>query len=246
MDFSTWTTRSADAVRLKRLFAGGVVGMLLLVAGGAFIVLTSNHEAVAKEEEIVAVELAKEPEPEPEVEPEPPPPVEKAAPAARPGPRLPKIETPTEISNEKPEEKNPAPNTGSGDPLLGAEPGGGGTDPKAPEAAVVAPPKAVEPPKPAVKRPVRISEDMPPPVVIEEIAPPYPPDARAAGIEGVVAVRVLVGTDGMVKSTKVLKGPPELAPACEVAAKAWRFKPYVVDGEPTAFVKLKICRYRLR
>jgi protein TonB len=248
MDLSTWTTRNADAVRMKRLFAGGVVGVMLLVAGGAFIVLTSTHEAAAKEEDIVAVELAREPEPEPEPEPapEPPPPVEKAAPAARPGPRLPKLEVPTEVSNDKPEEKDPAPNTGTGDPLQGATPGGGGTDPKAPEAAVVEPPKPTVPPKPAAKKPVRISEDMPPPVVLEDVAPSYPPEARAAGIEGVVAVRVLVGTDGVVKSTKVLKGPPELAPACEAAAKQWRFKPYLLDGEPTAFVKMKICRYRLR
>jgi protein TonB len=249
MDLSTWTTRGGDALRTRRLIAGGGVGLMLIGGGLGFIVLTSKSVNAAIEEDPVAVQLAEEPEVEPEPEPEPPPPPEpepqKEAP--KPGPRMPTLEIPTEISDDKPDEKDPSNSAGEGDPLKGAVRGGGG---KAAERAVVEAPVPDKPPEPPPapkpRKPVRITEDMPKPVVLGDGNYEYPASAKASGIEGTVAVRVLVGESGTVVSTKVLKGPPELAPACEAAAKQWRFQPYLVDGVPTKFIKLKICRFRLR
>jgi TonB family protein len=238
MDFSTWTTRGADSLRTRRLFAGGVIGFALVAAGLSFIILTSKSvEAATEEDEAQAVELAKEPEPEPE--PEAPPPETKPQPKVH----QPKIAVPTEISKEQLKEAEPV-KTDDKDPFEDDKP------PEQPKPQIVEAPKEVAPVKPPQRpvetKPVRITEDMPPPVKIAEPNAEYPQSAKDNGIEGTVAVRVLVGTDGSVKSTKVLKGPPELAPACEAVAKQMRFQPYRVDGVPTEFIKLKVCRFKLR
>jgi len=239
MDFSTWTTHGADATRIRRFLLGGCIGAGLIGGVLAFVIVTSKSVAAATEEEDpVAVELASEPEPEPAAEP--PPPERKE----QPKPKQPKLTVPTEISSDKLEEKEPV-KTDEADPFEEQEPA------QEPVKQVVEAPAPVEPvkpppPKPEIKKPIRISEDMPPPVVVSDVSPEYPASAKAAGVEGTVAVRVVVGTDGTVKSTKVLKGPPELGPACEAAAKQWRFQPYRVDGAPTEFIKLKVCRFRLR
>ncbi len=239
MDFSTWTTRGADSMRVRRLLAGGCVGITLVGAGLSFIILTSKSvEAATEEEDVTAVDLAEKPEPEPE--PEPPPPEQKE----QPKPKTTKIAVPTEISKETLQEKEPV-KTDDKDPFEEAGPV------EQPKPQLVLPPKElvpVKPPAPKVieKKPVRITEDMAPPVKITEPNAEYPQSAKDNGIEGTVAVRVVVGTDGAVKSTKVLKGPPELAPACEAVAKQMRFQPYQVDGVLTEFIKLKVCRFKLR
>ena len=42
----------------------------------------------------------------------------------------------------------------------------------------------------------------------------------------------LIGTDGTVKDVRVESGLPILAQAAIDAVKQWRYKPYMIDGEP--------------
>jgi protein TonB len=57
--------------------------------------------------------------------------------------------------------------------------------------------------------------------------PTYPQDARKAGQEGVVVIRVLVGTDGSATDTSVFasSGYRSLDEAAARAVKRWRFSP---------------------
>jgi len=70
------------------------------------------------------------------------------------------------------------------------------------------------------------------PEAIEKPQPEYPEAARRAGVEGTVLVQALVGTDGRVKDTKVVKSVPGLDDAAVAAARKWVFKPALSHGEP--------------
>ena len=75
-------------------------------------------------------------------------------------------------------------------------------------------------------------EDLP--EVIERVAPDYPTWAREKGVEGTVMVQALVGKDGRVKDTMVVKSIPMLDDYAIAAVKQWRFKPARTKGEPVA------------
>jgi protein TonB len=159
--------------------------------------------------------------------------------AAAPKPR---IASPLAVPDDKPEEKDPTP------AQTAAE-----VEEEAPEAApavatTVAPPPPPPPPKPkiVVKKPVRLTEDMPKAVQTVMKTPEYPSSAKLAGIAGVVIVKYVVGEDGSVRDAKVLKGPPELQEACLAAVRSWRFQPMFVDGAPIAFVKIARFPFRIR
>ena len=63
-------------------------------------------------------------------------------------------------------------------------------------------------------------------------APPYPPEALAARIQGTVVVRVTIGVDGIPISAEALEGPIELRPTAEAYAMRWKFTPALLDGVP--------------
>ena len=66
-----------------------------------------------------------------------------------------------------------------------------------------------------------------PPVLVDFVSPEYPALAREAGIEGTVAVRVLVNEEGKVISADVLQSDvtDAMAKAAVEAAKKCRFRP---------------------
>ena len=68
--------------------------------------------------------------------------------------------------------------------------------------------------------------------LIHDVAPQYPPEAGRARIEGTVVLMAVIGTDGSVKDVGVESGLPILAQAAIDAVKQWRYKPYMIDGEP--------------
>ena len=68
--------------------------------------------------------------------------------------------------------------------------------------------------------------------LIHDVAPQYPPEAGRARIEGTVVLLAVIGTDGSVKDVRVENGLPILAQAAIDAVKQWRYRPYMIDGEP--------------
>jgi periplasmic protein TonB len=248
--FETWTQKTTDVLRVKRLLIGGGVGLAMVFGGIAFVVLTSSQAAAETDEEeakVVEVQLAKEPKPEPEPPPPLPPPELKPH-HANPGPRLQKLETPTTISEEKVQEKDVKPAGGGEDPYQK----GGGDGSTGPEKAVVEAPVAPPPPPapvlPKVKKPVPVSEGMTPPEpIVKLVKPEYPADAKAAGLEGTVVVRYVVNEQGDVTEVRAMKGPPELHAVCVAAVKAMRFKPALdADGKPVMVVRYMKFPFKLR
>jgi len=62
--------------------------------------------------------------------------------------------------------------------------------------------------------------------------PQFPPDAMAAGIQGVVQVEVVINEEGRVAQARVTRSVPLLDDAALNAVKEWRFKPTLVNGQP--------------
>lgn len=72
------------------------------------------------------------------------------------------------------------------------------------------------------------------PEAITKVPPTYPDIAREAGVDGQVVVQALVGKDGRVKDTRVVKSIPMLDAAAIAAVKQWVFKPALSNNKPVA------------
>ncbi len=66
----------------------------------------------------------------------------------------------------------------------------------------------------------------------ERIAPSYPPQARTARVTGSVTVFMTVDEKGEVAEVQRTSGPELLRRAAEDAARHWKFRPTVVNGQP--------------
>lgn len=66
----------------------------------------------------------------------------------------------------------------------------------------------------------------------KRVSPSYPPVARSQRITGTVKVTLVIDETGEVASIKNTSGPPPLQRAAAEAARRWKFRPTVVDGQP--------------
>jgi TonB family protein len=64
--------------------------------------------------------------------------------------------------------------------------------------------------------------------------PVYPPDAKAKHISGSVVLNALISEEGSVDQLTVVSGPSELRDSALTAVKQWKYKPYLLNGTPTA------------
>ena len=65
---------------------------------------------------------------------------------------------------------------------------------------------------------------------------PTPPQIRGmqARIDGHCRAKILIDKDGVVKCAAVKYGHPLLTPSLLETVRQWRFRPYMVNGKPTA------------
>jgi protein TonB len=69
-------------------------------------------------------------------------------------------------------------------------------------------------------------------LVIQKTTPVYPPLAKAAHVSGTVVIQATISKNGGVGNLRVVSGPAMLRQAALDAVKNWRFRPYLLDGEP--------------
>jgi len=79
--------------------------------------------------------------------------------------------------------------------------------------------------------PVRLPSTIISSKTIDKPAPPYPAIAKAAGVQGAVAVQIVVDEQGRVVSAKATSGNPLLQPAAVQAAYRARFTPTILGGQ---------------
>ncbi len=188
-------------------------------------------------EEKIEEEKPREPEPEPpppalevpkhvKINHEPPPPP----------PKEPDPDTKAKLDEADPsKDKGVAGAHGGGDP--NGKPGGVGTTPK-PESKPEPPPPPPPPPAPKVIKPAMVSEDDIPAKGVSTPPPAYPAAARAAGVQGVVVVRLTIDEQGNVRDAKIVKGDSNFDDVVLAAVKSWKYEPAKhQDGKPFLSVK---------
>jgi periplasmic protein TonB len=84
----------------------------------------------------------------------------------------------------------------------------------------------------ALPQRVRVSQGVSTGLLVTKVPPQYPDDARQARIQGTVVLKALLDTNGDVEDLTLVSGHPLLAPAALEAVKQWKYKPYLLNGQP--------------
>jgi periplasmic protein TonB len=89
-------------------------------------------------------------------------------------------------------------------------------------------------PVPRVATPtrVRVSQGVTQGLLLRKINPAYPPLAKQARIAGAVVLQAEISKDGSIQNLHVISGHPMLVPSAIEAVKQWKYKPYILNGEP--------------
>jgi protein TonB len=70
-------------------------------------------------------------------------------------------------------------------------------------------------------------------MLLAPIQPIYPQIARAAGIQGTVVIQAIISKSGHIESARVLSGSPMLQEAALQAVRAARYRPFLLNNQPT-------------
>jgi protein TonB len=108
---------------------------------------------------------------------------------------------------------------GSASGVLGGILGGAGSGP---------------PPPPKPKGPQRVGGNVMMAMLIRQPMPIYPQIAKTAHISGTVVLHAIIGADGTVQDLQYISGPPLLMRSAMDAVRQWRYRPTMLNGEPTA------------
>jgi protein TonB len=85
---------------------------------------------------------------------------------------------------------------------------------------------------PSTPQRVRISQGVTKGLLMQKIQPAYPPLARAARVQGDVVLSAVIDASGQITNLQLVSGHPMLVPAAFAAVKQWRYKPYLLNGQP--------------
>jgi periplasmic protein TonB len=83
---------------------------------------------------------------------------------------------------------------------------------------------------------VRVGGNIVTPKILKKVAPEYPELARASRLGAIIIVEAQVDTRGLVQSVSVLRGHPLFDEPAAAAVKQWRYRPLLLNGQPTPFI----------
>jgi len=115
-------------------------------------------------------------------------------------------------------------------PCVGCVPGAGSASGYPVGISVIGIPVPPVPSKPIAK-PLRISRMMDG-LLIHRVQPDYPFQAKQVRAQGVVEIAAIISKEGTIENLQILHGPPLLIRAALDAVKQWRYRPYVLNGDP--------------
>lgn len=70
--------------------------------------------------------------------------------------------------------------------------------------------------------------------IITKVTPKYPVEAKEKRIQGIVVLNAVIDKEGNVAELKVDSGPKELRQSALDAVRQWKYKPYLLNGQPVA------------
>jgi periplasmic protein TonB len=91
---------------------------------------------------------------------------------------------------------------------------------------------AAPPPKQAVPQKLRISSGVAEGNLVNRVEPTYPAMAKIAHVQGDVVLQALISKGGGIENLRAVSGHPILIQAAMDAVRQWRYKPYLLNGEP--------------
>jgi protein TonB len=80
--------------------------------------------------------------------------------------------------------------------------------------------------------PVTISQGVAEGMVLQRILPRYPPIAVASRTQGTVVLQAIISKTGTIDKLRVVSGSPMLQQAALEAVSQWRYRPYLLSGQP--------------
>jgi len=96
-------------------------------------------------------------------------------------------------------------------------------------AKVDVPKLAAAPPPP---QRIQVSQGVTQGLLVRQVKPQYPPMARETRVEGDVLLSAVIDKDGVVSDVRAISGPALLIPPALQAVRQWRYKPYLLNGQP--------------
>ena len=85
---------------------------------------------------------------------------------------------------------------------------------------------------PVVPQRVRISQGITKGLLVHRVEPAYPTLARTARVQGEVVLSAIIDANGQITNLQLVSGHPMLVPAAFAAVREWRYKPYLLNGQP--------------
>jgi TonB family protein len=79
---------------------------------------------------------------------------------------------------------------------------------------------------------VMIPEDVAAGILVHKVNPEYPPKARKARISGIVLLKATISKTGEIQDLHPECGPESLLEASLKAVREWKYRPYLLRGEP--------------
>ena len=79
---------------------------------------------------------------------------------------------------------------------------------------------------------VRVSQKVSQTLLVEQIRPNYPEEARKNHVQGKVVLHAVISREGEVKELTLVSGDTLLSSASLEAVKHWKYQPYLLQGEP--------------
>jgi protein TonB len=163
--------------------------------------------------------------PQPVEEPKPIVHIEHTATSSAADPNNPFIAPPT-IPRGSPAADEPEP---SGNPTwvaIAVEDGNG--SPSGPFGGGAASPTVVQ----AQLGPKHISSGVAIGLLVHKVTPEYPSIARTIRLGGTVVLQATISKSGSIENLRVVSGPALLQQAAVEAVRQWRYRPYLLNGEP--------------
>lgn len=82
------------------------------------------------------------------------------------------------------------------------------------------------------KTPTHISSGVAEGLLLSKTLPVYPAIARAMRAEGTVMLHATISRQGAIENLQVVSGPAVLRQAAIDAVKSWRYRPFLLNGDP--------------
>ena len=68
--------------------------------------------------------------------------------------------------------------------------------------------------------------------LIHRVEPQYPIIAKQIRLQGSVVLKAVISREGKIEQVEITSGPGLLALAAKDAVQQWRYRPYLLNGDP--------------